>query len=63
VQGDGNKERRRLTGKNSNTVRLFCHLRLLGFPNKHKYRVLCWNCNCGRTRNGGVCPHKAKSTP
>jgi len=21
-------------------------------------RVLCWNCNCGRAANGGVCPHK-----
>lgn len=24
------------------------------------YRVLCWNCNCGRTANGGVCPHKMR---
>jgi hypothetical protein len=22
--------------------------------------VLCWNCNCGRYLNGGVCPHKAR---
>lgn len=21
------------------------------------FRVLCFNCNCGRQRNGGVCPH------
>lgn len=21
------------------------------------YQVLCFNCNCGRFRNGGVCPH------
>lgn len=20
-------------------------------------RILCFNCNCGRARNGGVCPH------
>lgn len=20
--------------------------------------VACWNCNCGRAMNGGVCPHK-----
>jgi hypothetical protein len=19
--------------------------------------VLCYNCNCGRERNGGICPH------
>jgi hypothetical protein len=22
--------------------------------------VLCYNCNCGRARNGGVCPHQQK---
>jgi len=21
-------------------------------------RILCYNCNCGRERNGGVCPHQ-----
>jgi hypothetical protein len=20
-------------------------------------QILCWNCNCGRYRNGGICPH------
>jgi len=28
-----------------------------GFPDK--YQVLCFNCNLGRERNGGVCPHEA----
>jgi len=27
-----------------------------GFP-KGMFLVMCWNCNCGRARNGGVCPH------
>jgi len=27
-----------------------------GFP--PTLQVLCYNCNCGRARNGGVCPHK-----
>lgn len=26
------------------------------FP-KH-LQLLCWNCNCGRARNKGICPHK-----
>ena len=26
-----------------------------GFP--EDYQVLCYNCNCGKHRNGGVCPH------
>ena len=21
------------------------------------YQVLCWNCNCGRSTNNGICPH------
>lgn len=24
------------------------------------FRLLCWNCNCGRERNGGICPHEAE---
>jgi hypothetical protein len=31
---------------------------------KHRYpkslQLLCFNCNCGRYRNGGICPHKMK---
>jgi hypothetical protein len=23
------------------------------------FQVLCFNCNIGRERNGGMCPHKA----
>jgi hypothetical protein len=22
------------------------------------YRILCYNCNCGRALNNGICPHK-----
>lgn len=25
------------------------------------FQVLCFNCNCGRDRNGGVCPHKKET--
>ena len=31
-------------------------LRRQGWPST--YRLLCWNCNCGRQLNNGVCPHK-----
>lgn len=31
-----------------------------GFPGD--YRILCWNCNAGRERNGGVCPHEEERT-
>ena len=26
------------------------------------FQVLCYNCNCGRQRNGGVCPHKTRQS-
>jgi hypothetical protein len=22
------------------------------------FRILCWNCNSGREKNGGICPHE-----
>ena len=25
-------------------------------------QILCYNCNCGRYRNGGICPHKETET-
>jgi len=31
-------------------------LRRLGWP-KEGYRLMCYNCNCGRQHNGGICPH------
>jgi hypothetical protein len=30
-----------------------------GFP--EGYQVLCYNCNCGRAKNGNICPHKQKT--
>jgi hypothetical protein len=24
------------------------------------FQILCYNCNCGKNRNGGVCPHKTQ---
>ncbi len=26
-----------------------------------KYQVLCYNCNCAKSTNGGICPHKDRS--
>jgi hypothetical protein len=25
------------------------------------YQILCWNCQMGKARNGGICPHKNKA--
>jgi hypothetical protein len=32
-------------------------VRRQGFPAGY-YQVLCFNCNLGRERNGGICPHQ-----
>lgn len=46
-----------LTGRHAGD-KLFAYLKRAGYP--PGYQVLCFNCNCGRAKRGGVCPHKAK---
>lgn len=53
---DNGKADRRLYGCGANFYRA---LKRLGYP-KQGYRVLCFNCNCGRRINGGICPHEGK---
>jgi hypothetical protein len=53
INNDGNKHRRE-TGKVETAYWLY----LNGLPDG--FRVLCYNCNIGRARNGGVCPHEAQ---
>lgn len=47
------KEQRKREGQGSQLVRWLVRN---GMP--EGYRVLCANCNLGRERNGGVCPHQ-----
>ena len=49
VNNDG-AEHKRIIGSN-----LYRWLKKQGYPDD--FQVLCWNCNSGRARNGGVCPH------
>ena len=53
VNRNGAEEKRTL-GHSSNlqTYRLAIEL---GFPDD--YQLLCFNCNCGRERSDGICPH------
>jgi len=56
VKGKGTRHLKRL---NIKTMAQFYRWIIL-----HRYpkslRLLCFNCNCGRYRNGGICPHKMK---
>lgn len=55
VHNDG-KVDRQLRG---NSQRLLVWLKANGWP-KDRYQLLCSNCNQGKVRNGGICPHKAE---
>lgn len=51
----GGTQQRKMYGTGS---RLYDRLKAQNFPDG--YRVLCFNCNSGRSINGGICPHKNK---
>jgi len=55
INRNGSEERRRV--KKQGNVFLE-YLSKQGFP--EGYQVLCYNCNCGRERNDGLCPHQQK---
>lgn len=58
VNNDGAKHRHR-SSKNKkdrvNNAKIFREIKRAGFPDT--FRLMCFNCNCGRQRNGGICPH------
>lgn len=51
IDGDGHLHRAEI-----GTTPLALWLRSNGYP--AGFQVLCWNCNCGRHFNGGICPHQ-----
>ena len=59
VNGGGTAHRRSLGMGNR---RMMLEIINGGFP--PAYRILCFNCNIGRSRNGGICPHEVdRSAP
>jgi hypothetical protein len=55
VNNNGSSHRKRIGGGGA---LLYGWLRKKGYP--PGYQVLCYNCNIGKYKNGGVCPHKDK---
>ena len=53
INNDGNEERGYRGHHN-----LYHHIIKAGFPDD--LQVLCANCNHGKHRNGGICPHKTR---
>jgi len=52
VNGGGGEHRRQL----GSSVMVLLDIIKRGFPDE--FQVLCFNCNLGRSLNGGVCPHE-----
>lgn len=55
IDGNGMAHRRSL-GLTGSGYAFHKWLRANGFP--PAFQVLCWNCNMGKGRTGGVCPHQ-----
>lgn len=61
INNDGAQHRQELTGKRgrgagSSSIRFYKWIEKNNYPNN--LQILCFNCNIGRYRNGGICPHK-----
>ena len=56
TENDGAEMRRNGTHGRSGTA-FYQWLRKSGFP--PNFQTLCYNCNLGKHRNGGVCPHQS----
>jgi len=52
INGEGHKQRK----TQGLGTQFYYWLKRNNFP--EGFRVLCYNCNCGRAKNGGICPHK-----
>ena len=59
IDGDGCKHRKALGGPSASGIRTYQDLKQRGFP--PGFQILCANCNFGRHRNGGTCPHKTNA--
>lgn len=55
IDGGGTQHRKQI-GRGGH---IFAWLKKNGYP--EGFQVLCFNCNCGRRINGGICPHKERT--
>jgi hypothetical protein len=57
---DGAEHRRQTdkkgNGKHGGGLNMYFWLRHNNYPDG--FQTMCYNCNCARSRNGGICPHK-----
>lgn len=62
INNNGAQHRKILSNgySRSGNGKVIQQLKSLGWP-KENYRLLCYNCNCGRHRNNGTCPHEEEN--
>lgn len=58
INNDGAQHRKMISESEFKGMRIYPWLKKHGFP--PGFQVLCFNCNCGRQINGGICPHKQR---
>ena len=56
INNDGAQHRREIGGKTGYNMYRW----LINNELPDGFQTLCYNCNCGKARNGGICPHKDK---
>jgi hypothetical protein len=59
INNDGAEHKKKLFGssRHGSSAALYRWLIKNGFP-RDNFRLLCYNCNCGRQHNNGICPHE-----
>lgn len=58
INNDGKQHRKEL--KTVGSKAMYRYVKKHNFP-KDRFQLLCANCNQGKRRNGGICPHKTKN--
>ena len=56
VNGGGRGHRASLGPKGGSRLAVMYDIKKRDYP--PDFQILCFNCNCGRAHNGGICPHK-----
>jgi hypothetical protein len=59
IKNNGAAHRKSIMSGPGTSEHLYSWLRDNNFP--QGFQVLCMNCNLGKQRNGGICPHKTRS--
>lgn len=58
INNDGARHRTEVNNGKSGGASLSYLRKILALADKSQFQTLCYNCNCGKARNGGICPHK-----